>query len=115
MDKKNKNTKAPENTGKTIRSGLFKRSMGSVVAENSPTPVEAPPAQRQNTGDKKTTSTPEKPAASKPKPATAPETSKTKANKPEASKPGTIQGESSSKSNNAWAMDFVALLSKQME
>jgi len=29
MDKKNKNTKAPENTGKTIRSGLFKSSVGS--------------------------------------------------------------------------------------
>ncbi|KAG4097198.1 hypothetical protein H8356DRAFT_1351702 [Neocallimastix lanati (nom. inval.)] len=72
MDKKNKNTKAPENTGKTIRSG-----------------------------DKKTTSIPEKPAESKPKPTAAPETSKLEANKPEASNPGTIQGESSSKNNNA--------------
>ncbi|KAG4082005.1 hypothetical protein H8356DRAFT_1324166 [Neocallimastix lanati (nom. inval.)] len=78
MDKKNKNTKAPENTGKTIRS-----------------------VPRQNTGDKKTTSIPEKPAESKPKPTASPETSKLEANKPEASNPGTIQGESSSKSNNA--------------
>jgi len=37
--------------------------VGSVVAENSSTPVEAPPARRQNTGDKKTISTPEKIAA----------------------------------------------------
>jgi len=86
-----------------------------VVAENSPTLVEAPPSRLQNTGDKKTTSTPEKPAASKPKPATAPETSKPEASIPEASKPGTTQRESSSKSNNAGAMDFVALLSNQME
>ena len=56
---------------------------------------------RQNTGDKKTTSIPEKPAESKPKPTAAHETSKLEANKPEASNPGTIQGESSSKNNNA--------------
>jgi len=110
MDKKNKNSKAPENTRKTTRSDSLKSSVGSVVADNSPLPVEAPPARRQNTGDKKTTNTPEKPAASKPKPAVAPETSK-----PEASKPGATQRESSSKSNNAGAMDFAALLSKQME
>ncbi|ORY26738.1 hypothetical protein LY90DRAFT_513675 [Neocallimastix californiae] len=115
MDKKNKNSKAPENTRKKTRSGSLKSSVGSVAAENSPTPVEAPPARRQNTGDKKTTSTPEKPAASKPKPAAAAETSKPEASKPEASKPGATQGESSSKSNNAGAMDFAALLSKQME
>ena len=55
-------------------------------AENSSTPVEAPPARRQNTGDKKTTNTPEKLAASKPKPAAVPETSRPEASKPEASK-----------------------------
>jgi len=76
MDKKNKNSKAPENTRKTTRSDSLKSSVGSVVADNSPMPVEAPPARRQNTGDKKTTNTPEKPAASKPKPAVATETSK---------------------------------------
>jgi len=75
MNKKNKNSKAPENTRKTTRSGSLKSSVGSVAAENSPTPVEAPPARRQNTGDKKTTSTPEKLASSKPKPAVASETS----------------------------------------
>ena len=37
------------------------------------------------------------------------------ASKPEASRPGTNQGESSSKNVNAGAMDFAALLSKQME
>ncbi|KAG4100308.1 hypothetical protein H8356DRAFT_1346279 [Neocallimastix lanati (nom. inval.)] len=89
------NSKALENTRKTTRSGSLKK--------NSSTPVEAPPARRQNTGDKKTTNTPEKLAASKPKPAAAPETSK-----PETR-------ESSSKSNNAGAMDFAALLSKQMD
>ncbi|KAG4088162.1 hypothetical protein H8356DRAFT_1315472 [Neocallimastix lanati (nom. inval.)] len=47
--------------------------MGSVVTENSPTPVEASPARRQNTRDKKTTSAPEKPATSKPKPNAVPE------------------------------------------
>ncbi|ORY20200.1 hypothetical protein LY90DRAFT_634010 [Neocallimastix californiae] len=115
MDKKNKSNKAPENTRKTTRSGSLKSSVGSVTAESSPTPVEAPPSRRQNTGDKKMTSTPEKPAASKPKPAAAPEKSQPEASKPEASRPGTNQGESSSKNVNAGAMDFAALLSKQME
>jgi len=82
--------------------------MGSVAAENSPTPIEAPPARGQNTGYKKTTYTPEKLAA-------AAETSKYEASKPEASKPGATQGESSSKNNTAGAMVFAALLSKQME
>ena len=41
MDKKNNNFKAPENTRKTTRSGSLKSSVGSVAAENSPTPVEA--------------------------------------------------------------------------
>ena len=111
MDKKNKNSKAPENTRKTTRSASFKILVGSVSAENSPTPVEAPPTRRQNTWDKKTINTPEKSAASKPKPAT----SKPEASKPEASKPGATQGESLSKSNNTGVMDFAALLSKQME
>ncbi|ORY12056.1 hypothetical protein LY90DRAFT_637107 [Neocallimastix californiae] len=115
MDKKNKSNKAPENTRKTTRSGSLKSSVGSVTAESSPTPVEPPPSRRQNTGDKKMTSTPEKPAASKPKPAAAPEKSQPEASKPEASRPGTNQGESSSKNVNAGAMDFAALLSKQME
>ncbi|KAG4084155.1 hypothetical protein H8356DRAFT_1378220, partial [Neocallimastix lanati (nom. inval.)] len=115
MDKKNKSNKVPENTRKTTRSGSLKSSVGSVTAESSPTPVEAPPSRRQNTGDKKMTSTPEKPAASKPKPAAAPEKSQPEASKPEASRPGTNQGESSSKNVNAGAMDFAALLSKQME
>jgi len=115
MDKKNKSNKVPENTRKTTRSGSLKSSVGSVTAESSPTPVEAPPSRRQNTRDKKVTSTPEKPAASKPKPAAAPEKSQPEASKPEASKPGTNQGESSSKNVNAGAMDFAALLSKQME
>ncbi|ORY08494.1 hypothetical protein LY90DRAFT_519023 [Neocallimastix californiae] len=115
MDKKKKNSKATENTRKTTRSGSLKSSVGSVTAENSFTPVEAPPARRQNTGDKKTTSTPEKPAALKPKPAVAAETSKPEASKPEARKPGITQGESSNKNNNAGAMNFAALLSKQME
>jgi len=120
MDKKNKNNKAPDNRRKTTRSGSLKSSVGIVVAESSPTPVEAPPARRQNTGDKKTTGNPEKPAASKPKPATAPEANKPEAGKSEArkyeaSKPGTTQRESLSKSNNAGAIDFTALLSKQME
>jgi len=61
------------------------------------------------------TSTPEKPAASKPKPAAAPEKSQPEASKPEASRPGTNPGESSSKNVNAGAMDFATLLSKQME
>ena len=43
------------------------------------------------------TTTPEKPAASKPKPAVAPEKSQPEASKPEASRPGTNQGESSRK------------------
>ncbi|KAG4084079.1 hypothetical protein H8356DRAFT_1318413 [Neocallimastix lanati (nom. inval.)] len=86
MDKKNKSNKAPENTRKTTRSGSLKSSVGSVTAESSPTPVEAPPSRRQNTGDKKMTSTPEKPAASKPKPAAAPEKSQPEASKPEAKK-----------------------------
>ncbi|KAG4100932.1 hypothetical protein H8356DRAFT_1034704 [Neocallimastix lanati (nom. inval.)] len=115
MDKKNKSNKAPENTRKTTRSGSLKSSVGSVTADSSPTPVEAPPSRRQNTGDKKMTTTPEKPAASKPKPAAAPEKSQPEASKPEASRPGTNQGESSSKNVNAGAMDFAALLSKQME
>ncbi|ORY21669.1 hypothetical protein LY90DRAFT_515973 [Neocallimastix californiae] len=115
MDKKNKSNKAPENTRKTTRSGSPKCSVGSVTAESSPTPVDAPPSRRQNTGDKKMTTTPEKPAASKPKPAAAPEKSQPEASKPEASRPGTNQGESSSKYTNAGAMDFAALLSKQME
>ncbi|KAG4097752.1 hypothetical protein H8356DRAFT_1275048 [Neocallimastix lanati (nom. inval.)] len=115
MDKKNKSNKAPENTRKTTRSGSLKSSVGSVTAESSPTPVDAPPSRRQNTGDKKMTTTPEKPAVSKPKPAVAPEKSQPEASKPEASKPGTNQGESSSKNVNAGAMDFAALLSKQME
>ncbi|KAG4101176.1 hypothetical protein H8356DRAFT_933203 [Neocallimastix lanati (nom. inval.)] len=106
----NKNFKAPENTKKTTRSGSLKSSVGSVAAENSPTPVEAPPARRQNTGNKKTSNTPEKP-----KPTAIPENSKPEASKPEDSKPGTTQGDSSSKSNNAGSMDFAALLSKQME
>ena len=93
MDKKNKGTKAPENTRKITRSGSLKSSVGSVAADSSPTPVEAPPSRRQNTGDKKVTSTPEKPAASKPKPAAAPEKSQPESSKPEASKPGTNQGE----------------------
>ena len=75
MNKKNKNSKAPKNSRKTTRRGSLKSSVGSVTAENSFTPVEAPPARRQNTGDKKTTSTPEKLASSKPKPAVASETS----------------------------------------
>ncbi|KAG4083478.1 hypothetical protein H8356DRAFT_1017464, partial [Neocallimastix lanati (nom. inval.)] len=115
MDKKNKSNKTPENTRKTTRSGSLKSSVGSVTAESSPTPVDAPPSRRQNTGDKKMTTTPEKPAASKPKPAAAPEKSQPEASKPEASRPGTNQGESSSKNVNAGAMDFAALLSKQME
>ncbi|KAG4101390.1 hypothetical protein H8356DRAFT_932983 [Neocallimastix lanati (nom. inval.)] len=115
MDKKNKSNKTPENTRKTTKSGSLKSSVGSVAAKSGPTPVEAPPSRRQNTGDKKTTSTPEKPAVSKPKPAAAPEKSQPEASKPEASKPGTNQGESSSKNVNARAMDFAALLSKQME
>jgi len=89
-----------------------------VVAENSPTPVEALPARRQNTGDQETTSAPEKSAATKPKPAAAAETSKPRASKPEASKAeasksGANQGESSS--NNVGITDFAALLNKQME
>ncbi|ORY10374.1 hypothetical protein LY90DRAFT_518706 [Neocallimastix californiae] len=112
MDKKGKNTKAPENTRKTTRSGSLKSSVGSVAAESSPTPVEAPPSRRQNTGDKKTTSTPEKPAASKPKPAAAPEKSQPEASKSETRKPGTNQGESSNKNVNAGAMDFAALLTE---
>ena len=79
--------KALDNTRKTTRNDSLKNSVDSVVAENSPTPVEAPPAQRQNTGDKKNTSIPENPATSKPKPAAAPETRKTETSKPEASKP----------------------------
>ncbi|KAG4081563.1 hypothetical protein H8356DRAFT_1320092 [Neocallimastix lanati (nom. inval.)] len=110
MDKKNKSNKAPENTRKTTRSGSLKSSVGSVTAESSPTPVEAPPSRRQNTGDKKMTSTPEKPAASKSQPAAAPEKSQPEASKPEASRPGTNQGEISSKNVNAGAMDFAALL-----
>jgi len=117
MDKKNKNTKAPDNTRKTTRSGSLKSSVSSVVAENR---AEAPLARRQNTGDKKTTSTPEKPAASKSKPAATPEASKLEASKPEAStseasKPETTQGESSIKNNNIRAMEITALLNKQME
>jgi len=81
MDKKGKNEKTQENTKKTTRSGSLKCSVGSVVAENSPTPVEAPPARRQNTRDKKTTSAPEKPATSKPKPKVVPEASKSEATK----------------------------------
>ena len=81
MDKKKKNSKAPYNTRKTTRSGSLKSSVGSVVAEISPRPVETLPAQRQNTGDKKTTSAPEKSAVSKPKPAMAPEASKSEASK----------------------------------
>jgi len=50
MDKKGKNTKAPENTRKTTRSGSLKSSVGSVAAESSPTPVEAPSSRSQNTG-----------------------------------------------------------------
>jgi len=120
MDKKNKNTKAPDNTRKTTRSGSLKSSVSSVVAENSPTPAKASQAWRQNTGDKKTTTTPEKPAASKPKPAGAPEASKPESAKPEAnksetSKPETTQGESLIKNNNFKAIDFTALLNKQME
>ncbi|KAG4094851.1 hypothetical protein H8356DRAFT_997862, partial [Neocallimastix lanati (nom. inval.)] len=115
MDKKSKNNKVPENTRKTTRSGSLKSSVGSVTAESSPTPVEAPPSRRQNTGDKKMTTTPEKPAATKPKPAVAPEKSQPEASKPEASRPETNQGESSSKNVNAGVMDFAALLSKQME
>ncbi|KAG4094405.1 hypothetical protein H8356DRAFT_881496, partial [Neocallimastix lanati (nom. inval.)] len=115
MDKKNKNNKVPENTRKTTRSGSLKSSVGSVTAESSPTPAEAPPSRRRNTGDKKMTTTPEKSAVSKPKPAVAPEKSQPEASKPEASRPETNQGESSSKNVNAGAMDFAALLSKQME
>ena len=115
MDKMNKSSKAPENTRKTTRSGSLKSSVGSVAADNSPTPLEAPPARPQNTGDKKATNTPEKPATQKPKPAAAAEISKSEASKPEASKPKATQGESSSKNNTAGAMDFAALLSKQME
>jgi len=89
MDKKNKNNKAPENTRKTTRSGSLKSSVGSVAADSSPTPVDAPPSRRQNTGDKKTASIPEKQASSKPKPAAAPEKSQPEAIKPEASKSGT--------------------------
>jgi len=115
MDTKNKNIEAPGNSRKTPRSGSLKSSVGSMFAEIIPTPVEAPPAWHQNTGDKKTTSTSEKTAASKPKPAAVREASKPEANKPEASKPRTTQGESSSKNNNVGAMDFAALLNKQME
>ena len=39
MDKKNKSTKASENTRKTTRSGTLKSSVGIVAADNSPTPV----------------------------------------------------------------------------
>ena len=116
MNKKNKNSKTPVNTRKTTtRSGSLKSLVSSVVAKNSPTPVEAPPARRQNRGDKKSTNTPKKPTASKPKPYAASETSKPETSKSESSKSGTTQGESSSKSNNVGAMDFAALLSKQME
>ena len=61
------------------------------------------------------TTTPEKSAASKPKPVAASEKSQPEASKPEASRPGTNQGESSSKNVNAGAMDFAALLNKKME
>jgi len=90
MDKKNKNIKVPDNTRRTTRSGSLKSSVGSLVAEISPTPVEPPPARRQNTGDKKTTCAPEKPAASKPKPDAPHE-----ASKPETGKPEATQGENS--------------------
>ena len=36
--------KALDNTRKTTRNDSLKNSVDSVVAENSPTPVEAPPA-----------------------------------------------------------------------
>ncbi|KAG4093645.1 hypothetical protein H8356DRAFT_1081201 [Neocallimastix lanati (nom. inval.)] len=96
MDKKNKNTKTQDTTRKTTRSWSLK---SSVVAENSPMPIKAHPAGRQNIGDKKTTSAPEKPAVSKPKPAVA----------PEVSKPEATQCERSRKNNSGEVMDFVCL------
>jgi len=76
--------------------------VGSVVTENSPTPVEAPPARRQNTRDKKTTSTPEKPATSKPKPNAVPEASKSEATQGKLPK-----ASCSSKNISGGAMDFA--------
>ncbi|KAG4102970.1 hypothetical protein H8356DRAFT_1648253 [Neocallimastix lanati (nom. inval.)] len=54
MDKKGKKTlKIPRNHQKKTTGKWFIKKFGggSVVAENSPTPVEAPSARRQNTGD----------------------------------------------------------------
>ena len=89
---------------------LLKSLVGSVVAENSPMLVKAPPAWFQNTGDKKTTSAPEKPVSLKPKLAAAPE-----ASKPEVSKSEATLGKSSSKNNGGGAIDFIALMNRQIE
>ncbi|KAG4101170.1 hypothetical protein H8356DRAFT_1344539 [Neocallimastix lanati (nom. inval.)] len=92
MDINGKNTKTQKTTRKITRRSTLKYSIGSAVAENR---------------NKKTTITPEKPVASKPKPASTHEYN--------ASKPGISEGESSSKINSGRAMDFVALINKQTE
>ena len=117
MAKKGKKRKTIRQTN---RNGSLKSSIGSVDTENSYTPAEAPPTRLQNTGQKKITTTPQKLAASNPKLAAAPEASKLevtklKVSKTKASKPGTIKGQNWSKKNCGGAMDFDALMNKQME
>jgi len=55
MAKKGKKRKTIRQTN---RNGSLKSSIGSVDTENSYTPAEAPPTRRQNTGQKKITTTP---------------------------------------------------------
>ncbi|KAG4086748.1 hypothetical protein H8356DRAFT_961991, partial [Neocallimastix lanati (nom. inval.)] len=85
-----------DSTRKTARSGLLKSSVGSIVANSSPTPAEAPTARRQNTGSKKTI---------KIKPAVVPVTSKHES----------IHGESSTNNNNGGVTNLTAFINKHME
>jgi len=47
MDINGKNTKTQKTTRKITRRSTLKYSIGSAVAENSPTPIEAPPEHRK--------------------------------------------------------------------